>query len=43
MSHERMLKAAEILVAQEDQRYGKSNRVSDLSDELRRRQARLAR
>jgi len=43
MSHERMLKAAEILVAQEDQRYGKSNRVSDLSDELRRRQDRLAR
>jgi hypothetical protein len=37
------MRKAEILDAQEDQRYGKSNRGSDLPDELRRRQDRLAR
>ncbi len=43
MSHERMLKAAEILDAQEDRRYGKGKLGSDLPDELRRRQDRLER
>ena len=37
------MRRAEILDAQEDQRYGKGNRGSDLPDELRRRQDRLAR
>ncbi|MEA5416247.1 hypothetical protein [Synechococcus sp. BA-132 BA5] len=37
------MRKAEILDAQEDQRYGKSNRGSELPDELRRRQDRLAR
>ncbi len=43
MSHERMLKAAEILDAQEDREYGKGKLGSDLPDELRRRQDRLER
>ena len=38
-----LMRKAEILDAQEDRRYGKSNRGSDLPDELRRRQDRLAR
>ncbi len=38
-----MIRKAEILDAQEDRRYGKGNRGSDLPDELRRRQDRLAR
>lgn len=38
-----LMRKAEILDAQEDRRYGKSNRGSDLPDELRRRQGRLAR
>jgi transposase len=38
-----LMRKAEILDAQEDQRYGKSNRGSDLPGELRRRQDRLAR
>jgi transposase len=37
------LRRAEILDAQEDQRYGKGQRGSELPDELRRRQDRLAR
>ena len=37
------LTRAEILHAKEDRRYGKSNHGSDLPDELRRRQGRLAR
>jgi len=43
MSHERMLKAAEILDAQEDRRYSRGKLGSDLPDELRRRQDRLER
>jgi hypothetical protein len=38
-----LMRKAEILDAQEDRRYGKSNRGSDLRDELRRRQDLLAR
>ena len=38
-----LIRKAEILDAQEDRRYGKGNRGSDLPDELRRRQDRLAR
>jgi len=38
-----LMRKAEILDAQEDRRHGKSNRGSDLPDELRRRQDRLAR
>ena len=38
-----LMRKAEILDAQEDRRYGKGNRDSDLPDELRRRQDRLAR
>jgi transposase len=38
-----LMRRAEILDAQEDRRYGKGNRGSDLPDELRRRQDRLAR
>jgi transposase len=38
-----LMRRAEILDAQEDQRYGKTNRGSDLPEELRRRQDRLAR
>ena len=38
-----LMRKAEILDAQEDRRYGKGNRGSDLPDELRRRQDRLAR
>ena len=38
-----LMRKAEILDAQEDRRYGKINRGSDLPDELRRRQDRLAR
>jgi transposase len=38
-----LMRMAEILDAQEDRRYGKGNRGSDLPDELRRRQDRLAR
>ena len=38
-----LMRRAEILDAQEDQRYGKGNRGSDLPAELRRRQDRLAR
>jgi hypothetical protein len=38
-----LMRRAEILDAQEDQRYGKGKRGSDLPDELRRRQDRLAR
>ena len=38
-----LMRKAEILDGQEDQRYGKGNRGSDLPDELRRRQDRLAR
>ena len=38
-----LMRKAEILDAQEDRRYGKRNRGSDLPDELRRRQDRLAR
>jgi hypothetical protein len=38
-----LMRRAEILDAQEDQRYGKGNRGSDLPDELRRRQDRLVR
>ncbi|MEB3306389.1 MAG: IS1182 family transposase [Cyanobacteriota bacterium] len=38
-----LIRKAEILDAQEDCRYGKGNRGSDLPDELRRRQDRLAR
>jgi transposase len=37
-----LMRRAEILDAQEDRRYGKGNRGSDLPDELRRRQDRLA-
>jgi hypothetical protein len=37
------MRKAEILDAQEDRRYGKGKRGSDLPDELRRRQDRLAR
>ena len=37
------MRKAEMLDAQEDRRYGKGNRGSDLPDELRRRQDRLAR
>jgi hypothetical protein len=37
------MRKAEILDAQEDRRYGKTNRGSDLPDELRRRQDRLER
>ena len=37
-----LMRKAEILNAWEDHRYGKSNRGSDLPDELRRRQDRLA-
>jgi hypothetical protein len=37
-----LMRRAEILDAQEDQRYGKGKRGSDLPDELRRRQDRLA-
>jgi transposase len=36
-----LMRKAEILDAQEDRRYGKDNRGSDLPDELRRRQDRL--
>jgi hypothetical protein len=36
-----LMRKAEILDAQEDRRYGKTNRGSDLPDELRRRQDRL--
>ncbi|MBC1261640.1 hypothetical protein FQK07_10275 [Synechococcus sp. BSF8S] len=39
----RLCQKVEILDAQEDRRYGKGNRGSDLPDELRRRQDRLAR
>ena len=38
-----LMRKAEILDAQEDRRYGKNNRGSDLPDELRRRQDRLER
>jgi transposase len=38
-----LMRRAEILDAQEDRRYGKGSRGSDLPDELRRRQDRLAR
>ena len=38
-----LIRKAEILDAQEDRRYGKGNRGSDLPEELRRRQDRLAR
>ena len=38
-----LVRKAEILDAQEDRRYGKTNRGSDLPDELRRRQDRLER
>ena len=38
-----LIRRAEILDAQEDQRYGKGKRGSELPDELRRRQDRLAR
>jgi transposase len=38
-----LIRKAEILDAQEDRRYGKGNRGSDLPDELRRRQDRLTR
>jgi transposase len=38
-----LMRKAEILDAQEDRRYGKGNRGSDLPDELRRRHDRLAR
>jgi transposase len=38
-----LMRKAEILDAQEDRRYGKGNRGSELPDELRRRQDRLAR
>jgi hypothetical protein len=38
-----LMRKAEILDAQEDRRYGKGNRGSDLPDDLRRRQDRLAR
>jgi transposase len=38
-----LMRKAEILDAQEDQRYGKGKRGSELPDELRRRQDRLAR
>ena len=38
-----LMRKAEILDAQEDRRYGKGNRGSDLPDELRRRQDRLER
>ena len=38
-----LMRKAEILDAQEDRRYGKGKRGSDLPDELRRRQDRLAR
>ena len=38
-----LMRKAEILDAQEDRRYGKGKRGSDLPDELRRRQGRLAR
>jgi len=38
-----LIRKAEILDAQEDRRYGKTNRGSDLPDELRRRQDRLER
>jgi transposase len=38
-----LMRRAEILDAQEDQRYGKTNRGSDLPEELCRRQDRLAR
>ena len=38
-----LMRRAEILDAQEDRRYGKGNRGSDLPDELRRRHDRLAR
>jgi transposase len=38
-----LMRRAEILDAQEDQRYGKGKRSSELPDELRRRQDRLAR
>jgi hypothetical protein len=37
------MRKAEILDAQEHRRYGKGNHGSDLPDELRRRQDRLAR
>jgi hypothetical protein len=37
------MRKAEILDAQEDRRYGKTDRGSDLPDELRRRQDRLER
>ena len=39
----RLIRRAEILDAQEDKRYGKGKLGSDLPDELRRRQDRLAR
>ena len=38
-----LMRKAEILDAQDDRRYGKDNRGSDLPDELRRRQERLER
>ncbi len=38
-----LMRKAEILDAQEDSRYGKSNRGSNLRGELRRRQDHLAR
>ncbi len=38
-----LMRKAEILDAQEDRRYGKGNRGSELPNELRRRQDRLAR
>jgi len=38
-----LMRKSEILDAQEDQRYGKGKRGSELPDELRRRQDRLAR
>ncbi|MBM5796658.1 MAG: transposase [Cyanobacteria bacterium K_Offshore_0m_m2_072] len=38
-----LMRKAEILDAQEDRRYGKTNRGSELPDELRRRQDRLER
>jgi membrane protein involved in colicin uptake len=38
-----LMRKSEILDAQEDWRYGKTDRCSDLPDELRRRQDRLER
>jgi len=41
MSHERMLRAQKELGIQEDRRYGKGNRGSELREELRHKQSRL--